>query len=300
MSSRNKWCRFARTLLRPPLAILILLLPVAAALLAWVMMRLDSASPIACAVYVLSAYTLTVWCIRAPTLIRDIRRLQTSNKYIRRWREDTRLRINVSLYGTLIWNAAYAVLQLCLGVYHDSAWYYSLAGYYLSLAVMRSLLVRYTTKYAPGERPTSELRRYCACGGCFLITNLALAVMIVYMVFFDHATRHHEITTIAMAAYAFTMLARALVNAVRAKSFNSPVYSAMRAITLGAACVSMLTLEATMLTTFSSGDTDLTFRRLMLGLSGLAVGVVIIAMAIHMLVNGTKKLRSMREETQNG
>ena len=56
----------------------------------------------------------------------------------------------------------------------------------------------------------------------------------------------------------------------------------------------MLTLESTMLTTFHDGSMDLTSRRIMLGASGGVISVFIIAMAIFMIVQGTKKLKLLQ------
>jgi hypothetical protein len=136
-----------------------------------------------------------------------------------------------------------------------------------------------------------ELRKYRACGIVFLVMNLALALMIFFMVYWNRTFHHHEITTIAMAAYTFTSLTLAIINTVKYRKYNSPVYSASKAISLASACVSMLTLESTMLTTFGEGTVDLAGRRLFLGLSGGAISVLIIAMAVYMIVQGTKKIK---------
>ena len=136
-----------------------------------------------------------------------------------------------------------------------------------------------------------ELRKYRACGIVFLVMNLALALMIFFMVYWNRTFHHHEITTIAMAAYTFTSLTLAIINTVKYRKYNSPVYSASKAISLASACVSMLTLESTMLTTFGDGTVDLAGRRLCLGLSGGAISVLIIAMAVYMIVQGTKKIK---------
>ena len=146
-----------------------------------------------------------------------------------------------------------------------------------------------------------ELRKYRACGIVFLVMNLALALMIFFMVYWNRTFEHHEITTIAMAAYTFGSMTMAIMNVVKYRKYNSPVYSASKAISLAAACVSMLTLESTMLTTFSDGTMTLTDRRIMLGATGVAVCAFIIAMAIYMIVQSSKKLKLLKtEETSNG
>jgi NH3-dependent NAD+ synthetase len=61
----------------------------------------------------------------------------------------------------------------------------------------------------------------------------------------------------------------------------------------------MLTLESTMLTTFGTDTMDMGSRKLMLGLSGGAISAFIIAMAVYMIVQATKKINiiQLRKET---
>lgn len=292
------WKKLGKAIIFPHIIIMIVLVPIAILLLVYSMVFLGTESPVAIISYVISAYALTIWCFKIPYLIKFFKTFKLRNKYAIRWREDTRFRVKASLYGTLIFNVAYAVLQLGMGYLHRTFWFYSLAGYYTLLAVMRFLLVRHTSKHKPGEKMLSELRKYRACGIVFLIMNVILTLMIFFMVYWNRTFYHHEITTIALAAYTFTTLTIAIVNTVRYRRYNSPVYSASKAISLTAACVSMLTLESTMLTTFSNGTMDLTDRRILLGVSGGAVSVFIISTAIYMIKQANKKIRLLRAEKE--
>ncbi|MBE6764075.1 MAG: hypothetical protein E7553_06995 [Ruminococcaceae bacterium] len=139
-----------------------------------------------------------------------------------------------------------------------------------------------------------ELKKYRACGIVFLVMNLALALMIFFMVYWNRTFYHHEITAIALAAYTFTSLTLAIINAVKYRRYNSPVYSASKAISLACACVSMLTLESTMLTTFGGETMSLTGRRILLGVSGGIVSAFIIAMAVYMIVQANKKITLLK------
>ena len=293
------WKRIGKTLLFPPAAVMIVLTPIAAAALVYSMLRLEETDPIRIGAYVLAFYALTILCARIPSLVRILRDFKNENRYIKLWTGDVRLRTNVTLSGSALWNGAYGALQLGLGIYHRSAWFYSLAAYYASLAVMRLSLVRHTLRHEPGEQMRQELTRYRTCGWVFLLTNLALSGMMFYMIYENRAVRHNEITTITMAVYTFTTLTMAIVNVIRYRTFNSPAISAAKAISLAAACVSMLTLENTMLTTFRSETMTPEKTRLLLGLSGGAVSVFIIAMAISMITQANRKLKSLEEAQWN-
>ena len=294
------WKKLGKALLFPHIAIMIILVPIATVLLVGSMVFVGTESVRAYMSYVLAAYTLTVWCFKIPYLIKFFKTFKDENKYARRWQDDTRLRVNVSLYGSLAWNALYGILQLWLGFYHHTFWFYSLGAYYICLGVMRFFLVRHTRKFAPGEKMQTELVKYRACGIVFLLMNLALALIIFFMVYWNRTFQHHMITAIAMAAYTFTAFTVAIVNVVKYRKYNSPVFSASKAISLAAALVSMLTLESTMLTTFGDGTMTATTRKWMLGATGGAISVLIVAMAIYMIVMGTKKLKELKTEVNNG
>ena len=285
--------KLGKALLFPHIAIMILLLPTATVMLVGSMVFVGTESVIAIISYIIAAYTLTVWCFRVPRLVKFFKNFRNENKYARRWREDARLRVKLSLYASLSWNTLYGIFQLCLGFYHHTFWFCSLGAYYIFLAVMRFFLAHHTARYSPRERMRSELKRYRACGIVLLFMNLALALIVFFMVYWNRTFDHHMITAIAMAAYTFTALATAIVNVVKYRKYQSPVYSASKAISLAAACVSMLTLESTMLTTFGDGEIN---ARLMLGLTGGAVVALIVTMAVCMIMRANKQLEKMKEK----
>ena len=294
------WKKLGKALLFPHIAIMILLVPIATVLLVGSMVFVGTESVIAYISYVLATYTLTIWCFKIPTLIKFFKTFKDENKYARRWQDDTRLRVNVSLYGSLAWNAFYGLFQLWLGFYHHTFWFYSLGAYYICLGVMRFFLLLHTRRYAPGEKMQTELVKYRACGWVFLLMNLALALIIFFMVYWNRTFEHHMITAIAMAAYTFTALTTAIINVIKYRTYNSPVFSASKAISLAAALVSMLTLESTMLTTFGDGTMTAIERKWMLGATGGVVSLLIVATAIYMIVVGTKKLKELKTEVNNG
>lgn len=288
--------KLGKALLFPHIAIMILLVPLATVLLVGSMVFVGTKSVIAYISYVLAAYTLTVWCMKIPKIIRWLKRFKIENRYARKWQDDTRLRVNVSLCTSLGWNTLYGVFQLWLGFYHHTFWFYSLGAYYICLGIMRFFLVRHTSRYAPGERMRSELVKYRACGWVFLVMNLALSLIVFFMVYWNRTFRHHMITTIAMAAYTFVAFAFAIVNVVKYRKYNSPAFSASKAISLASALVSMLTLESTMLTTFSNGTMTALGEKWMLGATGGAISAAIVAMAVYMIAVGTKKLKQLQKE----
>lgn len=284
------WKKIIRKLLFPHPAVLWITGLSSAVLLPYSFIAAQTTDVLSIASYVLSFYALVIICLRVPDIIRFVIRFKTENKYAVLYSSDMRLRMNISLYGSFSFNAVYSVFQLGLGIYHASVWYYAMALYYLLLAVMRLLLARHTTLHIPGEQQTAEWKKYRFCAVCLLIMNLVLTIIVAYFVGRIRIFRHHEITTIAMAAFTFTSLTMAIVNVVRFRNSTSPAYAAVRAISLVTSIVSMLTLENAMLTAFGQ-DNSLIFHQIMLGMTGLVVILLLNGIAIHMIMTARNHLK---------
>ena len=290
------WKKFGLALLYPHIAVIVCLLPIAVAFLILSLVYLNSTNILAIISYLLSFYVLLAIGFRMPKIIKFFRNFKKENKYAKMYFSDVRLRMNISLYGSLIWNVGFAIFQLCLGFYHKSFWFYSMFAYYVMLGVMRFFLVKHTRKHKPKEQVEIEVKKSLLCGWLLVFMNLALAVIVFFIVYWNKTFEHHMITTIALAAYTFLTFSFAIVNLVRYKKYESPVYSSAKTISLIAACVSMLTLEATMLTTFGGGESAF-FRPLMLSLTGAAVIGFAITTSVIMIVKGNKKLKAIKNGT---
>lgn len=290
----KRWRKLGRRLLFPPVAVVALLALLAAAGLVFSFLRLEEGDWRRIASYALSFYALVILCLRVPDMLALGRRFRRENRYYLRYSMDVRLRMNISLWASFAYNAAYAAFQLGLGLKHHSGWFYAMAGYYCLLAMLRLMLGRHVRAFAPGEEKRMEWRKYRLCGAGLLAMNMALSIFVLYFVLHLREVRHHEITVIAMAAYTFGALALAIANVIRYRRYESPACSAAKALSLASAAVSMLSLENAMLTTFDRGSSPL-FQRIMLGASGAAAAMLITGMASHMIVRATRKLKSEQE-----
>lgn len=289
MAEKGK--KILRGLLFPPVFVLIPLVPLAAALLIAAFLLVPADSIVVYVSYALSAYALTVLCARAPAILRKGKAFKEENRYVRRYVSDVHLRLKLSLSASVILNTAYAAFQLALGFYHASVWFYALAAYYFLLAVMRFFLLRDVRTLAPGGNRGRELKRCRFCGAVLLVMDLALAVIVFYIAWQNRGFHHHPITTIAMAAYTFTSFTLAIVNMVKYRKYQSPLLSAAKAISLAAACVSMLTLETAMLSAFGEPSGGAEFRQTMTAATGAAVCLVVLVLAVYMIARPTKEIK---------
>ena len=287
-----EWKKIIKGLLFPHPILLGLFAFLSLALLIYCPFFYESADVISIISYVCSFYALVFVCLRIPAIVRFVKRFRQENKYAVRYATDVQWRINLSLRGSFLFNAVYAAFQLGLGLWHHSVWFYSMAGYYLLLGLMRLMLVKYTRGHTPGQQLETEWKKYRLCGVLLLMMTFVLTIFILYFVLRIREFKHHEFTTISMAAYTFASLTLAIINAFRYKKYGSPAYSAAKAISLVSAIVSVLTLENAMLTAFGQNNSEL-FRQIMLGATGAAVVCAVQGIAIYLICNARKNLKAI-------
>lgn len=292
-----KYRKIIRKLLFPgPFAVCL----IAAAAGAWLIYTFAAAeenTPIACGAYLFSAYGLTVLCIMVlPQLIKGCRRLLRLIPVVNRCFEDLTFRITISIYAALVINLIYAGLNGFLGVSHQSAWFWSLAVYYIFLSVIRFTFAVHVQRYGFYGDIEGQWKRYRAGGVMLTMMSAALAGMVILVVTKGEGFEYEGNMIYAMALYTFYITVLSIVNVIRYRRCNSPVMSAAKAVNLASALVSMLALETAMISQFGddSYDTEY-FGIVMTGCTGGAVCIAVIAMGTYMAANAGKKLKNMRE-----
>ena len=241
--------------------------------------------------YVISFYALVVLCVRIPQIIKLFKKIKNENKYVLKYRQDPNLRIKLSLYGTFFINITYSIFQLCLGIYHKSFWFYSMAIYYALFSIVRFYLLNFAKKNKLGVDILGEYKRYNFCGWVMLLMNIAVTIIIFFIIYFGKTFYHHEITTIALAAYTFLSFGLSIFSFIKYRKYNSPMYSAAKSLNLVSGCVSMMTLTTTMLTTFGS-DEIFEFKKILLTIVGIVVSLFILAIFIQIIVATNKKIKN--------
>ena len=281
----------------PSLSVLFLFITVSVSLLQYVFWGAVVDLWIVLAAVLSSAYTLFALGLRIPRIVYFLKRVKNENRVVRRFFADAEFRMTVFLYGSIFMNALYAAFQLGLGLYHKSAWFYSLAAYYGLLVFMRSALLRDIRILTPGENLMAELHRYRFCGSLLLIMNLALMTIVSFISYFGRGVEHHPVTTVILAAYSFTSLSFAVINAVRYRKYYSPIFSATKGVSLAAAVVSMLTLETALLSAFGD-ERVLSLRGPITLFTGIVVCMTVLLIAVYMIVHSTRALNALRRATE--
>lgn len=291
----ERFKRILHKLLFPGVAVVLISVPVAAALLADTFLFGDQDSVLTYVSYVVSAYSLTIVCAYIAKIPKGgFRESLHRNPYVHRYLTDLPFKTRVSLYLSLGVNLLFVAMKLFFGVYYRSVWFGTLAVYYILLAVMRFLLLRHVNQNRIGTDVYSELKRYRLCGIILLLMNSALSGVVILVVQKNEGFHYAGYLIYVVAMYAFYNFITAIRDVVKYRKYNSPVMSAAKAIKLATALVSMLSLETAMLMQFNIEEDAEAFRQVMTGTTGGCVCVIVVAMAVIMIVKSTKQLKKMR------
>jgi hypothetical protein len=290
-------------LLHPGMAWILLLTPLSAAALIYTFVTGRAVTPLGYISYVLSAYTMTVLIVNLQAIREKTRsfiqenkygnRLKAfvySNKYGNLYMTDISFRVKVSLFSSLFINLLYAAFKLIAGIHYASFWYGADAVYYIVLSAARVLLTRHVQK---GERDLEkEYRVYRSCGVLLFVLNATLTGVVYQIVNQNMGYRYPGLLIYAVATYAFVYITVAIVNVVKYRKLNSPVFSAVKTLSLDKALVAMFALQSAMFASFNKQGAD--FERLMNSIFGGLVCLSLFAMAAMMVVEANDKLKKIR------
>ncbi|MCC8079374.1 MAG: hypothetical protein LIO57_04855 [Oscillospiraceae bacterium] len=214
----------------------------------------------------------------------------------RRLFDDIGFRSGIALAFSSLINLAYAAVKLPSGVLYRSSWFIALAGYYVILLALRIFLLSHVSRGGIGQRMATELKRCRLCGVLLLLMTQALAVITGFMVWEDRSFVYPGLLIYLMAAYSFYAITLAIINSVKSRKYGSPVLSAVKAVNLTAAMVSILSLETALISQFGGAEEHV-FRRVMTGATGGCICAVVLTMAIIMTARSSRRLKQLKGET---
>lgn len=292
------WKKVGKKLLFPPVWLMIVLAVISTVALVAVFVNGLDTAPIAYVVYLLAFYSLSVICIACfivfPKYYRTVKQKIYENKYGNKYMTDAAYRTHLSLYVSLTINLVYVATNLFNGIFYQSVWSITLAAYYMILAVMRFLLLRYFNRVGIGKDRGKELKRSKLCGIILMTVNLALSGVVLLVIIQNKGFEYNGILIYVMAMYTFYVTPNSIVNIIKYRRYNSPVLLTAKSINLAAALVSMLSLETAMISQFKTENTSPYFNQIMVGITGAVVCVIVLSMSIYTIVKTNKELKKLR------
>lgn len=242
--------------------------------------------------FVLSVYAvLTV--IGVPKRAKDSPKVQ-------KFFESYNVRAFVYATCSVVFNVCYVVFGIIIAVLERSAWLGALVGYHIFLIVPR-FTVLYLSKLRGGDseesRARQNVRAYAYCGLALILLALALTP-VIRMVALDQNTYNYHTSGIvyvtAIAAYSFAKLGIAIYNKGKVRKSEDLPLIAIKNVSFSDALISIFALQAMMLKILPSA-TDISYMNPIVG--GI-IAIAILAIGLHMLITGRKKLKAIPTENE--
>lgn len=271
---------------RPPGWVSFFLVNGAAAGLFWVFLMGNEEHPMAYGVYVLSFYALCVVSVKLPEAVRRAKGLVLSNPLARRYFTDRSFKARLKLYSSTVINITYGIFKLAIGIVYHSAWFGSVAVYYMVLSVLRYLLVsahRRTDALEGEQKRLRQWKSYHLCGWLLLVLNTTITGMVFQMIWRNRGYSYPGFIIYVFAAYTFYRLTMSIIRAVKNRHNHSPVFAAAGAMDLCVAVMSIFALQTAMFSSFG-GEMSADDRFLMNSLTGGGVSLLVVCIAVFMII----------------
>lgn len=299
MASRDDILGALRRALTPPAPALAALVMVAAAGLAWTfLVSGEQDTPVAYLSYALSAYALVAVCasVAAARPLERLRAALPANPLVDRIVSDADFRTRLSFSASSVLRVIWAAFNAIMGVTLQSAWYVTLAAYYLFLSIMRGLLVRHL-RGGEGEAVTrGEAVTQRTVGIMLVVTTVALVGMTVLLNSHEGGFVYEGYLIYAMAAWTFYTLISCVARFVRVwrSEGTGLLLSSAFAVRLAEVLVSLFALEVAMLAAFSTSEQE-TFNMVTINATGAAILVILVLTGVGLLRRASRALRALDE-----
>ena len=287
------WKKIGKRALFPPAWLLVFLTVISAVLLTLVFVRGWEQTPVAYAVYVLAFYTLSVvtcfFVMVLPKRYGQIKEKIYANPLGNRYMTDRVFRTEISLCLSLFISLLYVGINLWSWHFSRSWWFVVLAVYYVIMAVMRFLLVRYVRVNEIGTSILGEWKRCRACACILLLINLSLSGAVLMILYRNRGYDYPGVMIYVMALYTFYSTIHAIVDIVKYRKLGSPIMSTAKIVSLSAALFSMLNLETAMFAQFG-GDMAQQDQNLMIMFTGAGISITVVTLSVILIVRATKEI----------
>ena len=288
------WKKIGKKLLFPPIWMMVILVIASALALTLIFVKGMEESIPAYIVYVLAFYTLsvvTIFCAMVlPKQYSTIKKKIYDNPLGNRYMTDRVFRTNISLSISFVISMLYVGINLWSWHMLGSYWFMVLAVYYVIMAVMRYLLVRYVRIQKIGTDILSEWKRSRICACILLLINLSLSGAVLMILYQHRGYDYPGIMIYVMAMYTFYALTMSIVDIVKYRKMGSPIMSTAKIVSLSAALVSMLNLETAMFAQFG-GDMSPENQQIFIILTGAGISITVVTLSVILIVRATKEIR---------
>lgn len=251
-------------------------------------------TPIGYITYILSAYALIITVIKIPKVYRGIYNFFDNIKFTNKLIHDQKYRNTVSLYFGVLFNVLYVSFKFISSFIYKSLWMGANAIYYLVITIIRFILLKTHRKNAS---KLENVKKYNLTGVLLLVLNVAMMGMIYQMVINNETYIYPGYMIYIITLYSFYNIITAIIDVIKYRKNEDDVFSSVKMLSLATATMSIFATQTALINMFGEEEDN---RLLMNSITGTAVIVIVLGIAIFMIVNSSKKLHKIRSEKVNG
>ncbi len=175
---------------------------------------------------------------------------------------------------SLLFNIIFATYHIVLGIITHSWWLLTVGIYYAILSIVRFAVLQ-------TKKQNKFITKFT--GIMLMLLSLPLVGTVILSVIRDRGMVMHEIVMIAMATYSFTKITLAIINLIKARKSSSAKLVTLRNISLSDTCVSIFSLQRSMLVSF--GDMSETDICIFNAVIGAAVCAIVFLLGLNLVKN---------------
>ncbi len=182
-------------------------------------------------------------------------------------------------YVSIIINLAYAVGNCMIGFFTHSWWFITVGAYYAVLTITRFFILQIKRKVNKNFGIDFFAKR--VTGILLVVLSFCIVGVNILSALKERGTAFHEIVMIAIATYTFAKITIAIIGMVNARHTNSPVIKTLRNISLADACVSIYSMQRSMLVSFAGMNAREIF--ILNIFTGTAAWLIVLLLGINLI-----------------
>lgn len=227
-------------------------------------------------------------------------KLMDKHKVVNGYFSDYYSRTMINTIFSLVLGVCFVAYNAVVGLVYHSVWNGSISVYYMFLVGIRILYLvgeyrlSKNTKIDDIQKEKRRAKMFTFGGAMMLLLSFALVVPITLLALSKKQVSLPMWVAIADATYVFYKLTMCIYAFVKTRKNNVLSVKGIKNLNLMAVAVTLLSLENTMIITFSEG-VDSSMQILMI-LSAVVVMAVNIYIAISTIVSGKKELKKLKGE----
>lgn len=255
-------------------------------------------------IYAIYAFITSLFLIRRifPAAKEKITNISIVNRignipFVHRLIYDLTFRGITSIYQGLALNIIYVLFRIITAIIYQSAWLWSVAGYYILLIAARASLIHCVRAERSCEnaydRLMQEYKGYRLCGVLMLALHTGMSGMVIQMVFNEQHFVYPGYFIYVMAIITIYHVIAAVVNLIRFWKLKNPVIYASKMLAFVGALMSAVTLQAAVLARFGS---SINTNRLINGIVGNAVCFIAAMISLFMIIDGNIRISNLKKK----